>query len=103
MRAFSTSALRTRLEQEDVPHAAVTALEALHENPQVIANDILGEELHPSAGSIRSPRPAALFDRTPAEVRRLAPVLGEHADELLGEIGVGADEIARLREAGVVG
>jgi crotonobetainyl-CoA:carnitine CoA-transferase CaiB-like acyl-CoA transferase len=51
---------------------------------------------------IRQPRPPARFDRTPAELGRLAPLHGEHTDEILAELGVGAEERRALREAGVV-
>jgi crotonobetainyl-CoA:carnitine CoA-transferase CaiB-like acyl-CoA transferase len=100
--ALSTSALLERLEREDVPHAAVTPLARLHEHPQVVASRVLSEAEHPSAGRLRSPRPVADFERTPSEVRRLAPELGEHSGEILEELGLDADEIARLREAEVV-
>ncbi len=100
--ALSTASLLERLEREDVPYAAVTSLEQLHNHPQVVAGELLVEAEHPSAGLMRSPRPAARFERTPSDVRRLAPRLGEHSDELLAELGLSADEIAQLREAEVV-
>jgi crotonobetainyl-CoA:carnitine CoA-transferase CaiB-like acyl-CoA transferase len=40
---------------------------------------------------------------TPADVRRRAPMLGEHTDEILGELGLSPAEIRALRDAGAVG
>ena len=42
------------------------------------------------------------FSDTPGEMRRPPPVLGEHTDAVLGELGYATDEIARLRAEGTV-
>ena len=77
-------------------------LASLHEHPQVVANALLREDEHPVAGRMRSPEPVGSYEKTPIAVRRLAPALGEHSDELLAELGVGPDEIASLRADGIV-
>ncbi len=99
---LTTQALVSRLVEEDVPHAPVTPLAQLHAHPQVQANALLREDDHPIAGRMRTPEPVGTFEKTPLAVRRLAPGLGEHTDAVLGEIGVPAEDIARLREAGVI-
>ncbi|MCZ6569025.1 MAG: CaiB/BaiF CoA-transferase family protein [Deltaproteobacteria bacterium] len=100
--AHTTAELCARLEVEDVPHAAVTSLESLHRHPQVIENRLLVESEHPHAGRTRTPRPVASFEATPATLRRPAPALGEHTDELLAELGLTEGEIHELRAEGVL-
>jgi crotonobetainyl-CoA:carnitine CoA-transferase CaiB-like acyl-CoA transferase len=39
---------------------------------------------------------------TPGQIRRRAPQLGEHTDEILGEIGYTGDQVARLRDRKVI-
>jgi len=51
---------------------------------------------------VRQPRPAAQFDRTPAGVRELAPLLGADNAAILGELGYSGDEIARLERERIV-
>ena len=98
----SSSEWLQRLHAEDVPCAPVLSREDLLTDSQIAANELIVECDHPHAGRIRQPRPAARFDQTPAEIRRPAPLLGEHTDELLAEIGLSTQEIAELREQGVV-
>jgi crotonobetainyl-CoA:carnitine CoA-transferase CaiB-like acyl-CoA transferase len=102
-RSMTTAELVRRLEAERVPHAVVNDLASLHEDPQIVANDVLVEQEHPSAGPQRQPRPVPRFDATPAAVQRPAPQLGEHTEEVLSEAGVSDDEIAALRASGVLG
>ena len=42
------------------------------------------------------------FEATPWEIRRRPPLLGEDNEAVYGEIGIGAEELAAMREAGVV-
>ncbi len=90
------------LDAADVPCAPILSRRELLDDPQLRANELIVESDHPHAGRIRQPRPAARFERTPAEIGRPAPLLGEHTDEILREIGVSDGEISELRSSGVV-
>ena len=76
-----------RLTAAGVPCAPVLTRGRMIEHPQVVANGIVMETEHPGAGMLRQARPAARFSATPTSVRRGAPALGEHTDEILAEIG----------------
>lgn len=47
-------------------------------------------------------RPSVRLTETPATIRHRAPTLGEHTDELLGDLGYTGDEIAAFRAERVV-
>ena len=49
-----------------------------------------------------APRPAALFDKTPSNIQRPAPGLGEHNTELLTELGYSPEQIQGLSDEGVI-
>jgi len=91
-----------RLLANDVPSApALSRFELLQER-QVRDSGILEEHRSEKFGTVRLPRPAAQFDRTPARIRAMAPLLGADNTAILAELGYGADEIARLEREQIV-
>jgi crotonobetainyl-CoA:carnitine CoA-transferase CaiB-like acyl-CoA transferase len=90
-----------RLDAEQVPCAPILRREDLFTDPQIAANALIVESEHPSVGRMRQPRPAARFEKTPAELRSPAPRLGEHTEAVLAELGITEEERTALRERGV--
>jgi crotonobetainyl-CoA:carnitine CoA-transferase CaiB-like acyl-CoA transferase len=75
-----------RLTAHGVPCAPVLTRSRMIRHPQVVANGIVFVTEHPAAGRLRQARPAARFSGTPTSVRRGAPALGEHTEEILAEL-----------------
>jgi crotonobetainyl-CoA:carnitine CoA-transferase CaiB-like acyl-CoA transferase len=90
-----------RLLQNDVPSAPVLSRFELLRDQQVRESAIL-EEHEYSSVKVRQPRPAARFDRTPAQILSLAPRLGQDNAAILSELGYTSDEVARLMREGVL-
>jgi glutaryl-CoA transferase len=78
-----------------------SAAEALHD-PQARARGMIVEIEHPLLGSVRSLGNPVHLSGGGITYRRHPPLLGEHTDELLREVGRSAAEIAELREKGVI-
>ena len=57
---------------------------------------------HPSIGALRMTRGPVLRDGARSASPLPPPLLGEHTDSILGELGCGQDEITRMRDDGVV-
>jgi crotonobetainyl-CoA:carnitine CoA-transferase CaiB-like acyl-CoA transferase len=91
-----------RLLANDVPCAPVLSRFELLQDDQVRENHILEEFETKTFGKVRMPRAAAQFDRTPATVRAMAPVLGADNAAILDELGYEASDIARLESNRVV-
>jgi len=53
-------------------------------------------------GTVPVVKPPVMLSRTPASIRRRAPLVGEHTDEVLAEIGYSTEAIAQLHAAGIV-
>ena len=91
-----------RLLDNDVPSAPVVSRFELLQDTQVRENHILEVFESEEFGTVRMPRAAAQFDRTPATVRALAPRLGADNATILAELGYQASDIARLESTGIV-
>ncbi|WP_340107367.1 CoA transferase [Pikeienuella sp. HZG-20] len=67
-----------------------------------IARDMVMEIDHPVEGRMKSLGFPVKLSGTPQKVRHPAPLLGQHVDEIVAEIGLG-DELAELRASGAFG
>ncbi|MDO8364656.1 MAG: CaiB/BaiF CoA-transferase family protein [Actinomycetota bacterium] len=74
----------------------------LQEDPHLRSRGIIHESVHPHAGPFTSVGWAAPVQGQPFSIGHPAPLLGEHTDEVLAQLGRSDAEIARLRAEGVV-
>ena len=85
----------------DAPWAPVQSVPELLDDPQVEANGYIGDVVIDGETAYRLPAVPVQFDGSPPPLRR-APEHGEDTETLLLELGYGWDDIAALKEAGVI-
>jgi len=85
-----------RLDAADVPCAPVLRRGEVMNNVQVINNELIDLMEQPGLGTVRQPRPAARFEKTPAGIGGPAPRIGEHTEAILAEAGYAPAEIGAL-------
>ncbi len=93
--------LRPALEAEDTIWSVMAAPTEVIEDAQVAANGYLAA--HPGHDRARLAAGPCQFGDEPLRIRRGAPAIGEHTDEVLGEAGLAPAEIAALRASGAAG
>ncbi len=98
----TTDACIGALEGARIPCGPVYNLEQTLSDPQVEARQLLQPVDYPGAGPIPLPATPVRLSRTPGGIRHRAPLLGEHTEEILVELGYTLDEIHTLRDEGVV-
>jgi glutaryl-CoA transferase len=91
-----------RLREANVPVGPINDLREVFTDPVVRHLGLIAEVDHPTAGRVRAPGIPVRMDGTPPSVRRHPPLLGEHTDEILDELGYSADDIGSLRREGAV-
>jgi len=89
------------LNRYDIPCGPILSMKELAQEPSLRASGTVVEVEHPTRGKyLTVGNPIKLSD-SPTEVTR-SPLLGEHTDEVLAQLGFGRDEVAALRAVGAV-
>lgn len=91
------------MQENDMIFSIVNTVEEFPDDPQANANEYFTDFDHPVWGKIRMPGFHVGFDRTPCSIRREAPELGQHTEEILIDVlGCSWDDIAVLKEEDVI-
>jgi crotonobetainyl-CoA:carnitine CoA-transferase CaiB-like acyl-CoA transferase len=90
--------------EHGIPVGAINTIDQVVEHPQVKARGMIVESEHPVAGKVKLVGIPVKLSETPGSVREPAPLLGQHTEEVLQTyLHMSQDEIAELRQAGVIG
>lgn len=95
--------LEDRFTEHQVPNAPILGVKDALSQPQAVARELVVETQHPVLGPIPIVNRPIKFAGARQPVPSAPPVLGQHSDEILGDVlGLTAEAIAKLRADGVV-
>lgn len=102
LREKSTEEWLAVLLAAQIPVSAINSIPQILQDPQVLAREMVTTIRH-AAGDLRVLGPVAKFSATPSAVHAAPPLLGQHTEEILGNLlGLAAEEIQALRESGAI-
>jgi len=90
------------LNEAGCPCGPINSMDQVFADPQVRHLNMAAEVHHPELGNFNLVNQAIKLSRTPSSIRSATPRLGEHTDEILGQLGYDPARISALREAGIV-
>ncbi len=101
-RARSTDEWVTCLNDAGFPAGPVLTIPEMHQDPQVLSRKMVTSVEHPTAGHVDTLGTPVKFHETPTQVKRAAPLLGQHSREVLTECNYSEQEITQLLASGAV-
>jgi formyl-CoA transferase len=101
-RAKSTRDWVEALTAAEVPVGEVRDLAQVFSDPQVEALGMVATVAHPTIGDLRLTGLPWSLSATPATIRLPPPLLGEHGDAILRDLGYDPDAIVLLRREGTI-
>ena len=99
---WERAALIAALDAAGVPCGPINDVAEVFEEPQVKARGLLRHVPHPAGVDVPQVGSPMRFAEAPLRVPAAPPLLGQHSDDILGELGYGAARIAALRAAGAI-
>jgi formyl-CoA transferase len=90
------------LNKAGVPCGPIFNVKEVFDDPHVKHLKLATKVQHPRLGELEVQNLPVTLSRTPGAVRTPAPDVGQHTDEILGELGYSKEEIAAIRRDGVV-
>lgn len=87
--------------EQSVPCGPIYKMDEVLNHPQILHRQMVVEREHPAMGMVRLLGLPVKLSETPGDVHRVPPLLGQHTDEILAEIGIDEGERQRLREGGI--
>ena len=84
------------------PAGPIYNYQEVFEDPHTHAREMRVEMEHPVEGTVKGLGIPVKLGETPGEIRRPAPLLGEHTEETLMGLGYSKEEIADLRERKII-
>lgn len=91
-----------KLKDAGVPCGGVRDLDQLFSDPQIIERAMVVALDHPAAGLIRQLGVPIKLSETPGAVRTPPPLLGEHTEAILKELGMSMEKVEQLKQSGAV-
>jgi crotonobetainyl-CoA:carnitine CoA-transferase CaiB-like acyl-CoA transferase len=91
-----------KIHEYELISCRVNSLTDLASDEQILVNGYMQKLPHPDLGEWWYVPTPVQFEKTPISVRSAAPKLGEHTEEILGELGYSHDQIRDLRKREVV-
>jgi len=101
VRVRASGELEAALTEAGIPCARVNNFKEVFADPHIVARGVVREVEHPRLGKMKAVRNPVLLDHDGPDISRYSPLLGEHSEEILRELGYAPGAIEELVAAGV--
>ncbi|CAK6481094.1 CaiB/BaiF CoA transferase family protein [Peribacillus castrilensis] len=91
------------LDAAGVPCGPIHTIDQVVNHPHVLSREMILEVEHPIVKNLKMAGFPIKLSDTPASLKRHPPLLGEHTEEILSELGLFADDIEQLKQKHIVG